>query len=56
MKVVENQVELDIDIASFTAKLASYNQEALVQINNLGRNRCWDTLLLESGDFRWSTV
>jgi methylglutaconyl-CoA hydratase len=40
MKVLANQVELDIDIAHFTAKLASYNPEALVQMkNNLGRNR-----------------
>jgi hypothetical protein len=32
-------VELDIDIAHFTEKLASYNPEALVQMkNNLGRN------------------
>jgi methylglutaconyl-CoA hydratase len=27
-----NQVELDIDIAHFTAKLASYNPEALTQM------------------------
>jgi methylglutaconyl-CoA hydratase len=31
-KVLENQVELDIDIAHFTEKLASYNPEALVQM------------------------
>jgi methylglutaconyl-CoA hydratase len=31
-KVLANQVELDIDIAHFTKKLASYNPEALVQM------------------------
>jgi methylglutaconyl-CoA hydratase len=31
-KVLGNQVELDIDIAHFTAKLASYNPEALTQM------------------------
>jgi methylglutaconyl-CoA hydratase len=30
-KVLANQVELDIDIAHFTEKLASYNPEALVK-------------------------
>jgi methylglutaconyl-CoA hydratase len=34
-KVLANQVELDIDIAHFTEKLASYNPEALVQMKKI---------------------
>jgi methylglutaconyl-CoA hydratase len=46
-KVLANQVELDIDIAHFTEKLASYNPEALVQMKKIiweGTDD-WDTLL-----------
>jgi methylglutaconyl-CoA hydratase len=48
-KVVENQVELDIHIAHFTSKLASYNPEALVQMKKIiwEGTEGWDTLLLE---------
>ena len=48
-KVVENQAELDIDIAHFTAKLASYNPEALVQMKKIiwEGTEGWDALLLE---------
>jgi methylglutaconyl-CoA hydratase len=48
-KVLENQVELDIDIAHFTAKLASYNPDALVQMKNIiwEGTEDWDVLLLE---------
>jgi methylglutaconyl-CoA hydratase len=48
-KVLANQVELDIDIAHFTEKLASYNPEALVQMKKIiweGTDD-WDTLLLK---------
>jgi methylglutaconyl-CoA hydratase len=45
---VLNQVELDIDIAHFTEKLASYNGGfSPNEKNNLGRNDDWDTLLLK---------
>ncbi|CAM2842026.1 enoyl-CoA hydratase/isomerase family protein [Flavobacterium frigoris] len=48
-KVVENQAELDIDLAHFTAKLASYNPEALVQMKKIiwEGTEGWDALLLE---------
>jgi methylglutaconyl-CoA hydratase len=42
-KVLENQVELDIDIAHFTAVI-SYNPGFRNEEDNLGRNRRWDTL------------
>jgi methylglutaconyl-CoA hydratase len=48
-KVCENQVELDIDIAHFTAKLASYNPDALMQMKKIiweGTDN-WDELLLQ---------
>lgn len=48
-KVLENQVELDIDIAHFTKNLASYNPEALVQMKKIiweGTDD-WDVLLLQ---------
>ncbi|MEZ7499116.1 enoyl-CoA hydratase/isomerase family protein [Flavobacterium sp. Arc3] len=48
-KVLENQVELDIDIAHFTTKLASYNPEALVQMKKIiwEGTEDWDALLLK---------
>ena len=48
-KVLHDQVELDIDIANFTAKLASYNPEALVQMKKIiwEGTEDWDALLLE---------
>ena len=48
-KVLGNQVELDIDIAHFTAKLASYNPEALTQMKKIiwEGTEDWDVLLLE---------
>jgi methylglutaconyl-CoA hydratase len=48
-KVLQDQVELDIVLAQFTAKLASYNPEALLKIKNViweGTSH-WDILLLE---------
>jgi methylglutaconyl-CoA hydratase len=48
-KVLENQVELDIDIAHFTVKLASYNPDALIQMKKIiwEGTEDWDVLLLE---------
>jgi methylglutaconyl-CoA hydratase len=48
-KVLQGQVELDIDLAHFTSKLASYNPEALDQMKKVmweGSDH-WDSLLLE---------
>jgi methylglutaconyl-CoA hydratase len=46
-KVLGNQVELDIDIAHFTAKLASYNPEALTQMKKIiwEGTEDWDVML-----------
>jgi hypothetical protein len=49
---VENQVELDIDIAHFTAKLALTIRKFSSNVKNNQGTEGWDTLLLESGDFR----
>lgn len=48
-KVLQDQVELDIDLAHFTSKLASYNPEALVQMKKIiwEGTEDWDALLLE---------
>ena len=48
-KIVQHQVELDIDIAHFTSKLASYNPEALIEMKKIiwEGTQNWDTLLLE---------
>jgi methylglutaconyl-CoA hydratase len=48
-----NQVELDIDIAHFTAKLASYNPEALTQMKKIiwEGTEDWD-VCLRGCDFR----
>lgn len=48
-KIVQDQVELDIDIAHFTSKLASYNPEALIEMKKIiwEGTQNWDTLLLE---------
>ncbi|NRT14175.1 methylglutaconyl-CoA hydratase [Flavobacterium sp. 28A] len=48
-KVLDDQTELDIDLAHFTNKLASYNPEALSQMKKIiweGTDN-WDVLLLE---------
>jgi methylglutaconyl-CoA hydratase len=47
-KVLGNQVELDIDIAHFTAKLASYNPDFDANEDNLGRNRELDYYCLRA--------
>jgi len=48
-KVLQDQVELDIDLAHFTSKLASYNPEGLVQMKKIiwEGTEDWDALLLE---------
>ncbi|MBC5839553.1 enoyl-CoA hydratase/isomerase family protein [Flavobacterium muglaense] len=48
-KVLLDQTELDIDLAHFTTKLASYNPEALSQMKKViwEDTDNWDTLLLE---------
>jgi methylglutaconyl-CoA hydratase len=48
-KVLQNQVELDIDLAHFTSKLASYNPEALIEMKKVmwEGTAHWDSLLLE---------
>jgi len=48
-KVLENQVELDIEMAHFTQKLASYNPDALAEMKKViwEGTENWDTLLLE---------
>lgn len=48
-KVVQDQVELDIDIAHFTLKLASYNPDALIEMKKIiwEGTENWNTLLLE---------
>jgi methylglutaconyl-CoA hydratase len=48
-KVLQDQVELDIDLAHFTSKLASYNPEALIQMKKIiwEGTEDWDALLLE---------
>lgn len=48
-KVLLDQTELDIDLAHFTTKLASYNPEALSQMKKIiwEDTDNWDTLLLE---------
>lgn len=48
-KLLDDQTELDIDMAHFTTKLASYNPEALGQMKKIiweGTDN-WDVLLLE---------
>lgn len=48
-KVLESQVELDIELAHFTQKLASYNPDALFEMKKViwEGTENWDTLLLE---------
>ncbi|MGO4817397.1 enoyl-CoA hydratase/isomerase family protein [Flavobacterium sp. W22_SRS_FP1] len=48
-KVLQDQVELDIDLAHFTSKLASYNPEALIEMKKVmwEGTAHWDNLLLE---------
>jgi methylglutaconyl-CoA hydratase len=48
-KVLQDQVELDIDLAHFTSKLASYNPEALIEVKKVmwEGTAHWDNLLLE---------
>lgn len=48
-KVLENQVELDIELAHFTQNLASYNPDALAEMKKViwEGTENWDTLLLE---------
>lgn len=48
-KVLQDQVELDIDIAHFTSKLASYNPDALIEMKKIiwEGTQNWDSLLLE---------
>lgn len=48
-KVFENQVELDIEMAHFTQKLASYNPDALLEMKKIiwEGTENWDTLLLK---------
>tara|TARA_R110000868_G_scaffold126072_1_gene332963 strand:- start:6953 stop:7723 length:771 start_codon:yes stop_codon:yes gene_type:complete len=48
-KVVQDQIELDIAIANFTSKLASYNPDALFEMKKIiwEGTQNWDTLLLE---------
>ena len=48
-KVVQDQTELDIDIAHFTSKLASYNPHSLIEMKKIiwEGTQNWDTLLLE---------
>jgi methylglutaconyl-CoA hydratase len=48
-KVMQDQVELDIDLGHFTEKLASYNPKALEEMKKViweGTNH-WDVLLIE---------
>jgi methylglutaconyl-CoA hydratase len=48
-KIVENQEELDREVALFAAKLASYNPEALAEMKKViwEGTKNWDTLLKE---------
>jgi methylglutaconyl-CoA hydratase len=48
-KVLQDQVALDIDLAHFTSKLASYNPEALIEMKKVmwEGTAHWDSLLLE---------
>jgi methylglutaconyl-CoA hydratase len=48
-KVFAGQVTLDIELAQFSSKLASYNQEALLEIKKIlwEGTENWDTLLYE---------
>ncbi|NRS90306.1 methylglutaconyl-CoA hydratase [Flavobacterium sp. 7E] len=48
-KILDDQTELDIDLAHFTTKLASYNPEALSQMKKIiwEGTSDWDTLLLD---------
>jgi methylglutaconyl-CoA hydratase len=56
-KVLANQVELDIDIAHFTEKLASYNPGFSPNEKIIWEGTDdWDTLLKSGGFRRISTV
>ena len=48
-KLAQDQVELDINIAHFASKLASYNPDALFEMKKIiwEGTQDWDTLLLE---------
>lgn len=48
-KVLENQTEMNIEVAHFASKLASYNPQALTQIKKVlwEGTENWETLLLE---------
>jgi methylglutaconyl-CoA hydratase len=48
-KVLENQVEMDIEIVNLTSKLASYNPEALTEMKQIfwEGTANWDTLLMQ---------